>query len=223
MDYRHECKHEINYSDLLCIRQRLRAIASPDPYASGGVYRIRSLYFDNLYDKALSEKENGLLMREKFRIRYYNGDTSFIRLEKKMKHGDLGIKKSARLTPEQVQAIVQGETRWMSAHPELLVRELYRKMQCEGLRAKTIVDYTREPYIYAPGNVRITFDSNIRTAMRCTDVLNPACVTVPVPGAPILMEIKWDAYLPDIIRDVIWQNGRRTGTFSKYQACRIYG
>lgn len=223
MDYRHECKHEISKSDLLCIRQRLCAVASPDPYAPNGIYRIRSLYFDNLYDKALAEKSDGVCMREKFRIRYYNGDTSFIRLEKKTKVDSLGHKDGAVLTAPQVQVIVDGNLEWMPESPAPLVRELYRKMHDEGLLPKTIVDYTREPYIYPPGNVRVTFDSNLRTAMRCTDVLNPDCITVPVPGAPILMEVKWDTFLPDIIRDAIWQQGRHTGAFSKYQACRIYG
>ncbi|MBQ9387398.1 MAG: VTC domain-containing protein [Lachnospiraceae bacterium] len=74
MDYRHEWKHEINYSDLLCIRQRLRAVTEPDPHAKDGKYLIRSLYFDNIFDKALREKVDGVNMREKFRIRYYNGD-----------------------------------------------------------------------------------------------------------------------------------------------------
>lgn len=83
--FRHEWKHEITYSDRICIRQRLRAIAGPDPHAINGIYEIRSLYFDNLYDKALREKVDGVNRREKFRIRYYNGNTDYITLEKKSK------------------------------------------------------------------------------------------------------------------------------------------
>ena len=92
MDYRHEWKHEISRTDLLALRQRLRAVASPDPHAVDGQYKIRSLYFDNAADKALREKLDGVSRREKFRIRYYNGDTSVIRLEKKSKLGGLGNK-----------------------------------------------------------------------------------------------------------------------------------
>ena len=83
MDFRHEWKHEINVSDMISIRQRLRAVAKPDPHAVGGRYFIRSLYFDNLSDKALREKLDGVNRREKFRIRYYNGDTTLIHLEKR--------------------------------------------------------------------------------------------------------------------------------------------
>ena len=64
--YRHEWKHEINYADLLAIRQRLRAVASPDPHAKDGRYFIRSLYFDTPSDRALREKIDGTDRREKF-------------------------------------------------------------------------------------------------------------------------------------------------------------
>lgn len=98
MNYRHEWKHEISVSDIIAIRHRMRAIAKPDPHAVNGVYQIRSLYFDNLADKALREKLDGINIREKFRIRYYNGDLSLIRLEKKSKRGGLGRKESAPLS-----------------------------------------------------------------------------------------------------------------------------
>ena len=221
--YRHEWKHELNYLDLLTIRQRLRAVMTPDPHAVDGKYRIRSLYFDNAADKALREKVDGVNQREKFRIRYYNGDLSFIQLEKKSKLNGLGTKYSAVLTREEAQAIVDGDLSWMMASDQSLVQELYCKMQSQGLRPKTIVDYTREPFIYAPGNVRVTFDYDIRTGLQSTDFLDPNVPTVPAGDAPILMEVKWDAFLPNLIRDCVQTPGRRAEAFSKYAQCRIYG
>ena len=96
-------------------------------------------------------------------------------------------------------------------------------MLAQGLRPKTIVDYTREPFVYAPGNVRVTLDYNIRTGLNCTDFLNPDCITIPAGNAPIILEVKWDEYLPAVIRDIVQLNGRHTAAFSKYAACRIYG
>ena len=145
--YRHEWKHQISFADLLTIRQRLRAVATPDPHAVDGTYRIRSLYFDNAEDKALREKIDGVNMREKFRIRCYNNDTSVIHLEKKSKIHGLGTKYSAPLTAEETQSIVDGEWDWMLSSGRPLVQELYCKMQYQGMRPKTIVDYTREPFI----------------------------------------------------------------------------
>ena len=222
MQYRHEWKHELAYIDLLCIRERLRAVAEPDPHTIDGKYYIRSLYFDNLNDKALREKVDGVNMREKFRIRCYNADPSVIHLEKKSKINGLGTKFSAPLTANEAQRIVDGDIDWMPDSPHGLIRELYCKMRYQGLRPKTIVDYTREPFIYGPGNVRVTFDYDIRTGLQCTDFLNPDCPTVSAGDPTIILEVKWDEYLPDIIRDCVQTPGRRVTAFSKYAQCRIY-
>ena len=222
MDFRHEWKHEINTSDMIAVRQRLRAVARPDPHAVDGRYTVRSLYFDDFTDKALREKLDGVDRREKFRIRYYNGDPSLIHLEKKSKGHGLGTKESAVLTETEARAVVDGDLDWMPSSDRPLVQELYSKMR-RGLRPRTIVDYTREPFTYVPGNVRVTLDYNIRTGLGCTDFLNPHCVTIPAGDAPIILEVKWDAFLPDIIRDAVQLPGRRASAFSKYAQCRIYG
>lgn len=223
MQYRHELKHEINYSDMLILRQRLSVLTKRDPHSENGKYDIRSLYFDNLNDKALREKIDGVNMREKFRLRYYNFDPSFIRLEKKSKVNGLCLKDGVTLTKEQTQSIIDGDYTWMMKSGVPLIEELYTKIMSQGLRAKTIVDYTREPFIFAPGNVRITLDYNIRTGLNCTDFLNPTSISVPAGDAPIILEVKWDEFLPDIIRDAVALTSRSVGAFSKYAACRIYG
>ena len=220
--FRHEWKHVINAADRIIIRQRLQAVARSDAHAVDGKYLIRSLYFDDLRDSALREKIDGVDNREKFRIRYYNGDTSLIHLEKKCKIHGLCRKFSAGLTKDEAQSIVDGTIDWMKDCDRPLVQELYTKMKNQGLKPKTIVDYTREPYIFAPGNVRVTIDYDIRTGLNKTDFLNPDCMTIPAGDSPIILEVKWDEYLPDIIRDAVDLKGRRETAFSKYAACRTY-
>ena len=222
MELRHEWKHEISYGDMLVLRQRLGAVMKRDEHTANGKYFIRSLYFDNAADKALREKLDGVSNREKFRIRYYNHDNSLIHLEKKSKRDGLGSKKQAELTAEEAQAIVDGDWDWMQGDDRPLVRELFLKMRSQRLRPKTIVDYVREAFVYAPGNVRVTLDYDIRTGLRSVDFLNPNCVTVPAGDAPIILEVKWDAFLPSIIRDIVQLEGRHTSAFSKYAICRIY-
>ncbi len=221
--YRHEWKHEISFSDRLALQARLGAVCRPDPHAPGGLYQIRSLYFDTPADRALREKLDGVSRREKFRIRYYNLDASLIHLEKKSKWGGLGTKETAELTPAEAQAIVDGDLDWMTDSGRPLVRELYLKMIAQGLAPKTIVDYTRRPFVFPPGNVRVTLDYDIRTGLGSTDFLNPDCTTIPAGDPVTILEVKWDAFLPDIIRDAVRLNGRRAGAFSKYAACRVYG
>ena len=223
MHYRHEWKHEINCSDRLILISRLSAVMRPDPHAMDGKYQSRSLYFDNLNDKALREKIDGVNMREKFRIRFYNGDTSFIILEKKSKLNGLCAKESCRLSAEEAQSIADGDTGFLATSDRPLCTELYAKMNSQGLRPKTIVEYTRIPFVFTPGNVRVTIDYDIRTGMFRTDFLDPKTLTIPAGDSPIILEVKWDEFLPDIIKDAVTIPGRRVSAFSKYQQCRIYG
>lgn len=223
VNYRHEWKHELTYAQMLAIKSRLSCVAKVDPHTIDGKYMIRSLYFDNIDDKALKEKIDGVNRREKFRIRYYNGDTSLIHLEKKSKLNGLGTKFSASMNKKETEKIVEGDIEWMSDNDNTLIKELYCKMRYQGLKPSTIVDYTREPFVYPPGNVRVTFDYDIRSGLKSTDFLNTECVTVPAGDAPIILEVKWDAYLPTIIKDMVQESNVRVGAFSKYAQCRIYG
>lgn len=223
MDYRHEWKHSISRTDMLMLRQRLRAVMEPDPHTIDGKYFIRSLYFDTPGDTALREKLDGVSRREKFRIRCYNHDTSLIHLEKKSKLAGLGSKLSAPLSPQQVQSILDGDLGWMLRSSQPLIQELYCKMTTTRLRPRTIVDYTREPFVYGPGNVRVTIDYDIRTGLRSTGFLDPDCITIPAGDSPIILEVKWDGFLPDIIRSAVQLESRQASAFSKYAQCRIYG
>ena len=222
MDYRHEWKYVITYHDMFILKQRLCAVMKPDKNAVDGRYFIRSLYFDTPEDRALREKLDGVSRREKFRIRYYNHDTGMIRLEKKSKAAGLGNKQNAILTKKEAQKIVDGDISWMIQSDKPLIQELYVKMKNQQLRPKTIVDYTREPFVYQPGNVRVTLDYGIRTGLCCMDFLNPSCFTIPIAENPIILEVKWDAFLPEIIRDAVCLEGRSVSAFSKYAQCRIY-
>lgn len=222
MNFRHEIKHEISYADMLVIRQRMSTVAGQDIHAIDGQYLVRSLYFDNMDDKALREKIDGVNRREKFRIRYYNHDTSAIYLEKKSKINGLGNKQSTKISATQVEKLLEGDIDFLLYSNNRLMKELYGKMKTQGIRPKIIVDYIREPFVYPAGNVRVTLDYDIRTGTNCFDFLKKDCLTLPATQA-IVLEVKWDAFLPDIIRDAVNLQGRSSGAFSKYAACRLYG
>lgn len=75
-------------------------------------------------------------------------------------------------------------------------------MKTQQLRPRVLVSYVREPYVYAAGNVRVTFDSNIRTSLFQRDFLNGALPDIIATDAPgdIILEVKYDAFLPEVIR-----------------------
>ncbi|MBR5422046.1 MAG: polyphosphate polymerase domain-containing protein [Lachnospiraceae bacterium] len=224
--YRHELKYDIAYADYLAMRTRLRSLMKPDPHTgSDGRYLIRSVYFDNSDDKALREKIDGIAKREKFRMRYYNDDLSFITLEKKMKINDLCLKYDARITEEEGRRILSGDIAFMKEHEDELLREFYAKMVYQRLRPRVLVSYVREPYIYAPGNVRVTFDSGIRTSLYRQEFLTEKTEDISATERPqdMILEVKYDRFLPEVIQDFVQVRSIRQEAFSKYGACRRYG
>ena len=223
MDYRHEIKHCITQADAVAIRKNLSVVASVDSHAQKeGCYRIRSLYFDDLRDTALWEKLDGVNERRKFRIRYYNEDLSYIMLECKMKRDNVGCKLQERLTEDELRRILSGDTAWMVTCNRPLLVALYVEMKTRGLRPKCVVEYMRIPFVYRPGNVRVTIDWNIRTGPP-GQFMDPRGLTLPVEGNPMLLEVKWDEYLPGVIRRATALKSRGASAFSKYAACRVYG
>ncbi len=221
MKFRHEYKHQINLSDIFGLTTRLSAICKHDPNAEAdGTYFVKSLYFDNYMDKALREKIDGVNKREKFRIRYYGTDTSFIRLEKKSKLNGLCNKESCQIMAEECQKIIDGNLEFMKDSPHELMRELYAKMKYQLLKPKCIVAYTRESFVYPPGNVRVTLDRNISGSNHVKEFLNPDLSFLQTYQSSIL-EVKWDEYLPEIIRDCVQVRSRKSAAFSKYAAVRI--
>lgn len=221
LKFRHEYKHQINLADIYGLRTRLSAIVKHDSNCDAdGTYFVKSLYFDNYMDKALREKIDGVNKREKFRIRYYGTDTSFISLEKKSKINGLCNKISCKITAEECQKIIDGDIEFMKDSEYTLMRELYSKMKYQLLRPKCIVAYTRECFVYPPGNVRVTIDMNICGSNNVGEFLNPDLPFLQTYHEAIL-EVKWDEYLPQIIRDLVQVKSRRSAAFSKYAAIRI--
>lgn len=223
--FRHEIKHYINMSDYLAIKSRLVNIMKVDKNASNNnEYKIRSLYFDNIRDKVLMEKINGVKYREKFRIRLYNDDYSFIKLEKKSKSNGLCNKESESITAEQCYKIFKGDIEFLKDSSKPLFVELYSKIKSELLKPKSIVDYHREAYVYPLGNVRITFDKNIRTGIYNTNLFDEKLPTIEaIDKRIVVLEVKYDEFLPEIIQHIIQTNNRRPSAISKYAASRIYG
>ena len=220
---RHELKHQINLREDLVLSKRLGRLFERDGNAGpDGIYRVTSLYFDTPYDRALREKVEGVNRREKFRLRYYGRDTSYIRLEKKFKCSGLCGKHSARMTPDQVRRLLKGDYGFLLDSDEPLFIEFYSKLRGEGLQPRTIVCYDREAYVFAPGNVRITLDRNIRTTLRYMEFFDTEIFHLPVMEECTVLEIKYDTFLPDIVRMAVQVPGRQAAACSKYALCRRF-
>ena len=220
---RHESKHQVSPQEDLVLAGRLRRLFPHDAHAGPeGSYRITSLYFDTPYDAALREKLDGVDRREKFRLRYYGESPAWLKLEKKYKVNGLCGKRSARLSTEEAEGLLAGDWGFLLERGEPLLRELYSKLLGTGLRPRTVVCYDREAFFYPPGNVRITLDRNVRSGLGSLDFLNPQARYVPVMEGLTVLEVKYDAFLPELIRMAVQVPNRRAAACSKYALCRRY-
>ena len=220
---RHELKHLIAPQEDLVLTHRLRKLFPRDSHAGAdGSYRVTSLYFDTPYDTALREKLDGVNRREKFRLRYYGASPAFVKVEKKYKVNGLCGKCSARLTLQEAERLLAGEGAFLLERGEPLLAELYHKLRGTLLQPRTVVCYDREAFLYAPGNVRVTLDRNLRTCGDSAGFLSPGAFPLrPLEGVTVL-EVKYDAFLPDLVRLAVQTPGRRAGACSKYALCRRF-
>ncbi len=85
-----------------------------------------------------------------------------------------------------------------------------------------MVSYEREAFFYEPGNVRITLDRDIRTGLGSTDFLRADMLLLPVTEGETILEVKYDAFLPDIVRMAVQVPGRQAQACSKYALCRRF-
>lgn len=225
MNGRHELKHEMTKADCYLLKNKLQHIMSKDPHAGpDGKYLIRSIYFDNFANKILTEKKEGYYKRCKFRVRLYNNNFTFLNLEKKSKINNMTFKEKCRITPEEYDKIRLGDIDWMQYDERKLLNELHHHMTLYLIKPVTIVDYTREVFIKEEGNVRITFDSDVKTSFHNTDLLNSLTPMIDVLDyGTVIVEVKYDGYLPDVIKKLIQISDRRSSAFSKYQLSRMFG
>ena len=158
--YRHEQKYLINNIQMEILKNNLSAALYLDSNIKNldGSYFIRSLYFDDYKDTSYFQVLDGISKREKYRIRYYDLDPSYITLEKKSKENNLGKKDKDKLTKEMVMKFIKNEE-IVSNKP--VITELQTKVKTNLYKPVVIIDYERRAFTYPVNDVRITLDYNI--------------------------------------------------------------
>ncbi|MDE6925243.1 MAG: polyphosphate polymerase domain-containing protein [Acetatifactor sp.] len=223
--YRHELKFLCGEGQLRLLEERIRHICPPDSHVGGdGGYAIRSLYFDTYDDRCFYENEAGVDRRGKYRIRIYNGNPEVIHLERKETLHGLKRKEVCLLSSQQCRQLMTGRPVAGPLPEQELLRRFLVEQRMRLLMPKVIVEYIRTPYVYAAGNVRVTFDRNIRSSAETGRFLESR-----VSGRCILaqdchiLEVKYDEGLPGAIRELLAAGQTLSGTsFSKYYLCRKY-
>ncbi|AZK48761.1 polyphosphate polymerase domain-containing protein [Paenibacillus lentus] len=224
LKYRHELKFIINRQQYYVIRQRLINLMDHDQHAgANGEYHIRSLYFDDIDNTALHEKLGGIRQRCKYRIRIYNVRDHIIHFEKKIKLNDYIAKVKEPITLDMYRSILANDFQVLHVPDKPLLMELYQQMNHRLLRPKVIVDYVREPLVYPYGNVRITFDKDLRTGLHQMDIFDKDLKPVAAMDENfIILEVKYDEFIPETIRSALQLEGLHRQSASKYVICRKF-
>lgn len=221
---RHEMKYLISNTDAVRLGLVLNSALAPDKHADEyGEYLIRSLYFDDAYNRAYNEKMDGVPNRDKYRIRIYNYSDKVIYLERKRKVGDLIQKSSVRISRALAEALIDGDAGAIAGSKNPLLTDMYVEMRSKVLRPAVIVDYAREAYTHPAENTRITFDKRIRTGLLSKDLFNPDIPMLDVMDSDkTVLEIKFDRYLPDYIRSLVSGVPAQHSAVSKYVMARRF-
>lgn len=223
MEYRHEMKFMVSDAQLALVRNRLSPLMEKDLNQEGDYYTITSLYFDDINDTCLQDNLDGNDRRSKYRIRIYDNNPDFIRLEKKSKVHTMTKKDSTPIDRDECLEFMRGSVpQILQGHGEQK-KKLFCEMRLKAMLPKSIVEYDRTAYVFGIGNVRITFDRNIRGTTDTGKFLDRRINTVPLLRTGVhILEVKYDELLPRFIYEAIEIDTLQITAFSKYCFSRQY-
>lgn len=221
MKYRHELKYIISATQAEILKQRLSLIMDVDKNSINDdhTYLIRSLYFDDLFSNSYYEKLDGVLYRKKYRIRMYNHDESFIRLECKYKHNNMTSKEQAVISKELCLQLIKGEANPTTNNP--FVNRFIGEMKAKHLVPSVIVDYQRLAFTYPISDVRITFDSHIKSGQYNYHLFDYNQISFNViDDSMVVLEVKFNEVLPEHIAIILETIPSFRQAVSKFALCR---
>lgn len=209
-------------ADLLLLGSRLKTVMSQDIHQEGDCYEIRSLYFDDAWDRCMDENDAGVDKREKYRIRIYDPRVDVIHLEIKEKNRGLTKKRACDLSREECLQIMEGQLP-LRVDERAPLNALQLQMRCYRMEPKVIIAYERTAFVHPSGNVRITFDRNIMASRSTEEFLEDRVsgMTPVLPAGMHVLEVKYDEFLPDTIAQQLEIGKLRKTAFSKYYLGRL--
>lgn len=221
---RREIKYQLSHAEYLVIKNRLSLLLDYDRHAGEKGYFVRTIYFDDIKETAYQEKVAGVFDRRKYRIRAYNNDPSYINLECKEKYNRWVLKNVARIDENTCEALLNGDASVLEHRDEDVLKAFYSAAKEAGLTSRITVDYHREAFVYPASNLRVTFDKNLRAGgLAGFSIVAPKDkeeLSIPVYlNNSVIMEIKFDDFMPEIIRSVIPHETGKPLSISKYRMC----
>lgn len=214
---RQEHKYLITLQQFYAYSHTFDQIMQQDVHNNGDGYNIRSLYFDTLDDKDFEEKEDGLELRRKIRLRNYGPDSTYAMLEIKQKQGSNQKKRSLRLSKEDARRLINREYSVLLQYPEPFAQECYYLMSALCYQPKVVIEYKRKAYIAKENNIRVTFDHQLIGTESCYDIFAHDLLQNPILGKElVVLEVKYNGFLLSYIKDMLQACEHSTLSVSKY-------
>ena len=130
------------------------------------------------------------------------------------------MKETLSIRREDAQTLIAGEYAPLLRYDSAVARKAFSIMSLQRYTPRVLVEYDREAYIYPQYDVRITFDKNVRAA-RTDDLFGEGMALTPVFDEPtIILEVKFNGFLPGFIRDMLSVCKGSAVSVSKYCLAR---
>lgn len=220
--YRHEEKFLISPQEYMYLKKLLGSALRSDKNAGeGGVYFIRSLYFDTMSNVNFHQKEDGVEERRKIRLRVYDENAGSAKLEIKNKVGAGIYKESVTVKREDAEALARGDFDVLLGYKNPTAGRVYRLFKTQRYRPTVLIDYEREAFVVPVFTGRITFDTNIRAAAGRNGLSASAGEMKRLfPEPKIVLEVKYNHMLPEHIKRLLGSSACVPMAISKYCLCR---
>lgn len=219
--FREEKKYLIGIEDRFKLNNYLKNFIMEDPHNGAEGYLVRSLYFDTLNEKDFTEKQEGIEMRRKVRLRIYSPKDEYAKLEIKQKQGNYQKKRSLKIKREDAQKLIKGNYGVLLDYEEEFAKECFTIMSTQFYRPKSIVQYNRSAFIARENNIRITFDTNIIATETCYDIFSDKLNMYPVFSKyNTILEVKYNGFLLSYIKDMLEMVQKSELSVSKYCLAR---
>lgn len=221
---RHELKFYISYNEYLYARSLLKHLMERDEYQGDQEegYFIRSLYFDDPANTSVEEKLAGVEKRDKYRLRIYDFDQDWAKLERKRKENDFVNKTTVVLTKKETESLMEGDVEVLFDPKQKDRLSIYFDLKGRYLKPVVIVDYIRDVYKLDYNEIRITFDKQLRTNTTDFDLFSLNIPTQPIqPDEVVIMEVKFNNFLPPWFSDLFQFEDLVRSAISKYTLSRM--
>lgn len=202
----------------------LCGIMHQDRHNGSKGYLVRSLYFDTIQERDFYEKEDGLELRRKIRLRVYSPGDEFASLEMKQKQGENQRKRSLRVTREDAEALIRGQYSVLLKYHGDFAKECYGMLNLYCYRPKSIVEYRRKAFVADENKIRLTLDSEIVATESDFRIFAPNLNMYPVMDHyEVVLEVKYNGFLLTYIKDAVSRFGKIPTSVSKYCLSRQVG